>query len=193
MMQKAGYRITMVCRSSFEEVRDSGIYVDTKWGSASFKPSSVLNSLDGFSETVDYTVIATKVLTIEDINQLFLNYAPVSPIVLIQNGLFIEELYMQRFPHLDIISGLAFVCVFRESFTNVRHIDYGRLDLGIFPSGQLVACNELAESLQSVGVDARVSECIQKQRWENWYGMHRLIRYRLFMKPILLNYLIGIS
>ena len=58
MLQKAGYRITLLCRSSYDSVKESGIYVETKWGSSRFQPNNVINTLDGFSETTSVNVTA---------------------------------------------------------------------------------------------------------------------------------------
>lgn len=167
MLQRSGATVSMVCRSGVDQIRQEGIFVRSIWGDERLVPKMVCRDSSELPDDLDLIIIATKVYPDLDLQQLLGPYVDGRcPILFIQNGIFIEEPYLKRWPHLNVYSGLAFVCVSRLSYTEVEHIDYGRLDLGVYPKGESPILKQMAEALQSVGMDCRVSSEIQKQRWE---------------------------
>ena len=167
MLQRAGFKISMVCRSGFDEIRQKGIFINSTWGDSQFVPDNVLSNAKELPVDIDLLIIATKVYPDLDLIDLLGPFSKgICPILLIQNGMFIETPYEKLMPDLDLFTGLAFVCVFRKSYTHINHIDYGRLDIGVYPSGSSKLLQEIGDKLQIVGLDCRVSLTIQRQRWE---------------------------
>ncbi len=167
MLQRAGFKLSLVCRSGFNEISESGIFVESTWGDFQFIPDGVYARSNDLPDDLDLLIIATKVYPDLDLPALLGPYAKGQcPILLIQNGIFIERYYQELFPNFELYSGLAFVCVSRHSYTHVEHIDYGRLDLGVYPKGTSSLLTDISERLKAVGMDCRVSPQIQRQRWE---------------------------
>ena len=71
-------------------------------------------------------IVATKVLPGIDTKELLKGVvSDTTTIVLLQNGVEIEEPIQQAFPGTEIISGLCFICVNRVEPGVIDHQDYG--------------------------------------------------------------------
>ncbi|NBV42258.1 2-dehydropantoate 2-reductase [bacterium] len=166
-LAQSGACVDVVCRSNVEYIRQSGFHIQSLWGNFHFVPNRVLeNASEAGGQAYDIVIVATKVL---DSDQTALEIAPlVGPntvIVLLQNGIEIEFPYLNRYPGNPIISGLAFVCVNKIGVSNILHLDYGRLVIGLYPVGVHASVGELAAYWASAGVPVKVSETIRKERW----------------------------
>ena len=118
-----------------------------------------------------FIVIATKVLpTIPTIaEQLKPVVAPASALVLMQNGIAIEEEYRDVFPSNALLSSVVYLPVTQTSPAVVVHKDLERLQLGTFPSNATAehkaVAEEFADLLRQGGATTEVHRDIQRQRW----------------------------
>ena len=118
-----------------------------------------------------YIIVATKVLpTIPSFaEQLKPVVGPKSAIVLMQNGIGIEQEYRDVFPSNALLSSVIYLPVTQTSPAVVAHKDLEKLQLGTFPSDALAehkaAAEESADLLRQGGATAEVHDDIQRQRW----------------------------
>jgi 2-dehydropantoate 2-reductase len=109
---QAGARVTTLCRSDYEHVRNKGIRIKSVDGDFHFYPHSVIRNISDYGGKPDFIIVATKVLPGIDISSLIgKNIDPSASIVLIQNGIDVEKPVASAFPENEIISALAFICV----------------------------------------------------------------------------------
>jgi 2-dehydropantoate 2-reductase len=165
-LQRAGAKVAAVCRSDYEVVSQAGIAIKSPSGDFHFMPDQVVRSAAEYSGEADYIVVSTKVLPGIDVPSLI---APAvsqkSVIVLLQNGIDIEQPVVQAFPDNEVITALAFICVVRTEHGQVEHQDYGRIAIGRYPQGTSAALVRLASLFHQAGVVCSVEEDAIAARW----------------------------
>jgi 2-dehydropantoate 2-reductase len=165
-LAQAGARVSTLCRSDYETVRDKGIAVKSIWGDFLFRPERVIRDVSAYGPPPDFVLVALKVLPKIDTPGLIRTVVgPNTAIFLLQNGIEIEHPIAEAFPGNEIISGLAFVCLSRAEPGRVDHLDYGRLVLGRFPAGPSTKVDEVARLFNAAQVPCTVTEDVLKARW----------------------------
>lgn len=74
-------------------------------------------------------------------------------VVLIQNGIGVEDDLQAVFPQLQIVAGLAFICSGKVAPGRVSHQCYGSINLGNFSCGEQ-RFHELLADFQEAGIEA---------------------------------------
>ena len=149
--------VSVVARSEYEVAVKNGYQVQSVAGDFSFHPDRVLRSAEEFPGGADYIILATKVLPeVEPVALLrpALERSPHGVIVLIQNGVEIEEPIRAAFPDRELISTIAYVGVSRPAPGRVHHFGSGTLRMGVYPSGISAASRRLAAALESCTVNS---------------------------------------
>ncbi len=166
-LAQAGAQVSVVCRSDYHAVKASGFTVTSIDGDFRFIPENVFTKVDEYRATADFVIVTVKALANVDLVKLI---APVikaeTSIVLLQNGIDIEPVLYEAFPNNELISGIAYIGVFREGQGAIRHQGSGRIKLGVFPHGISDKLNKLGELFKQAGVDCELTTDIVKKRWE---------------------------
>jgi 2-dehydropantoate 2-reductase len=166
-LAQAGARVSVVARSDYERVRAEGIEVLSDGGDFRFIPEKVLRRAQDFGQTPDFIIVATKVVPGAETPVLLRGVVgPGATVVLIQNGIDIEEPVQRAFPETELLSGLAFIAASRIGPGRILHLDYGRLTLGRYPSGVSNKAVLLRDLLESVGVPCVVTTDVVTARWQ---------------------------
>lgn len=161
-----GSRVAALCRSDYDIVKERGITVTSVAGDFHFKPAAVIKNVDEYDHEPDYIIVATKVLPEINIRSLIgPRVYPKTAIVLLQNGIEIEEPVAASFPGNEIISAIAFISVSRPEYGLINHRDYGRLTIGNYPSGASDKTARLAEIFRLTGVRCDIDHDIITARW----------------------------
>lgn len=182
----ANVEITIICRGNYATVSETGYTLTTKlWGNHIFRPHHVASSpseLDG--KSFDYVIVTTKAIPTTDGQKLPLAEFPIQkdvPIILIQNGIGIEEPYRAAFPENPIISGVAYITVSQPSPSHILHVgDFIRLVFGLFDrptTANKEKMNYFVELFNSVQFPAEANDDIQTERWNKlaWNGSYNVI------------------
>ena len=165
-LAQAGASVSTLCRSDYELVKSKGIIVTSTLGDFHFTPEKVIRNLSQYGPSPDYILVGLKVLPEIDTAKIIKEVVGAeTAIVLLQNGVEIEEPVAQAFPDNEIISGLAFICATRTSPGHIDHTDFGRLVIGRFPAGKSARAEELATLFNDSGVVCEVSEDVVTARW----------------------------
>lgn len=165
-LARAGASVSTVHRSDFDAVRQNGIHIDGLSGPVHFVPRRVLRRVADFPGVPDCILVCLKVLPEVDLAALIRPaVGPETTIVLLQNGVEIEQPVADAFPDNEVVSGLAFICVQRTAPGHIRHTCYGRLTLGRHPSGESACARRLAELFERSGTPCRVSMSVGTDRW----------------------------
>ncbi|KAF9105542.1 hypothetical protein BGX29_012024 [Mortierella sp. GBA35] len=182
-MQQAGNcTVTAVCRSNYETVKAKGIEIQTlAWGEGPhvFRPDHVVKTVP--SETFDMIVVCMKALphvySIPDIIAPAVEASPQASIVLIQNGIGVEEPVKQRFPRNPILSSIAYIGVTQNSLGVVYHSGtYQKIIVGLFEPIEGVdtafALQTFGDRCKQGGIETIVTDDIQNYRWQKlvWNG-----------------------
>jgi 2-dehydropantoate 2-reductase len=137
--------VSAVCRSNYQTVKSNGFKVDSPWyGKYAFRPEYIFASSEEARQTMrkqalkwDYLLVTTKVLPeINDDSKLLEGLVDDrSSIVLIQNGLGIEEAYRRRFPNATILSGVTVVSATQSEPGIITHNRWTKTSLGPYLPG----------------------------------------------------------
>jgi 2-dehydropantoate 2-reductase len=137
--------VSAVCRSNYQTVKSKGFKIDSPWyGKYAFRPEYVFGSSEEARQTMrkhalkwDYLLVTTKVLPeISDDSKLLKGLVDDrSSIVLIQNGLGIEETYRRRFPNATILSGVTVVSATQSEPGLITHNRWTKTSIGPYSPG----------------------------------------------------------
>jgi 2-dehydropantoate 2-reductase len=165
-LAQVGGSVSTLCRSDYEMVKAKGISIKSTLGDFHFTPEKVIGDLKEYGSSPDYLLVGLKVLpeisTAEIIKEVV---GADTAIVLLQNGVEIEEPVAQAFPDNEIISGLAFICATRTDPGHIDHVDFGRLVIGHYPAGKSDKTDQLANLFNDSGLSCTVSEDVVTDRW----------------------------
>jgi 2-dehydropantoate 2-reductase len=165
ILHRAGAEVSVVARSDIAVLKEHGYRIQSPLGDLSFRPAAVHAAVEE-AQAPDYLVVALKV--IDGIDRVGIIRAAVGPnttIVLIENGIGIEQEIAEAFPDNPLVSCLAFVAVSRTAPGVLDHKAFGALTLGDYPKGVGEEAKRLSELLEAGGVTARLSEEIVGERW----------------------------
>lgn len=198
---KAGANVTAVCRSNYEAIRKDGITISSKTlGTVHCRPHRVVKSTRDppcRGVVFHYVVVTTKsfpedaavmdaieaVVTPRDstttttkTEQAVPKHLPV--IVLVQNGIGIEEQFHTRFPRLTLISGVVYLPASQPSPGKISMNGPDLLELGHYPALSQSSSQSSSEKstkdesilvlrdlLTRAGATCVVVQDIQRNRW----------------------------
>lgn len=133
---QTGARVSAVCRSNFATVKAHGFSVNSpQYGSYKWTPTRTFANAGEARKskvTWQYIIVTTKALpdVSDDSEQLEVLVGDDTSIVLIQNGLGVEEPYHRRFPNATVLSAVTIVSAAQPSHGIIEHNRWTRINVG---------------------------------------------------------------
>jgi len=129
-LAKAGRQVSFLAHSDYEFVREHGLRIDSCDGDFCLPQVSVYNAAENMPQT-DVVIVGLKSVNNHLLPELL---TPLlrddTVVVLIQNGIGLEDDLRRVFPRLHIVAGLAFICSSKVGSGHVSHQCYGSINLG---------------------------------------------------------------
>lgn len=131
--------VSLIARSNFNAINTSGVALKThSFGDYTFHPTAAYPSVQAAAGTKwDYIFVTTKALP--DVSDDAAMIAPLvgegSCIVLIQNGVGVEEPFRKRFPKTPIVSAVTIVSAEQTSPGVIRQNRWTRISIGPYTNG----------------------------------------------------------
>ncbi|KAF2279328.1 2-dehydropantoate 2-reductase [Westerdykella ornata] len=128
--------VSVICRSNYQAVKANGFSVTSpQYGSYTFIPSHTFASPEEARRSGikwDYIVVSTKALPdVSDDSAILEELVDDgTAIVLIQNGLGVEEPYLKRFPQASICSAVTIASCAQPSHGHIKHNRWTRINSG---------------------------------------------------------------
>jgi 2-dehydropantoate 2-reductase len=169
LLAKQGVEVSVVARSDYAHVKAHGLRIrsETPLGDYHFRPARVVRSAAELAEKPDYVLLCVKLVAGADRAGLLKDaLGPDTAIVLVSNGVEIEDEIALAFPNHELISGLAFICVTRTAPGDIWHQAYGRLALGNYPRGLSDKTQTLCAVYEQSGINGVASNAIVAARWQ---------------------------
>jgi 2-dehydropantoate 2-reductase len=167
-LSRQGARVSVVCRSDYDVVAREGYdIVSPTLGNHRFQPYQVFRDAAECTAPPDFLILTVKIL--EGMDRAALIRPAVGPgtvLVLIQNGVDIEEEIASAFPENELLSGLALVGVGRGEPGRIQHQSMGQLNLGRYPSGISAAAERLAALFNGGGIGCKLTDDVVSARWQ---------------------------
>ena len=86
-------------------------------------------------------------------------------VVLIQNGIGVEQDVQEKFPGLQLAAGLAFICSAKAGPGRIDHQCYGHINFGNYSCRDADALQHVADDFNAAGVQAGIVE-YNEARWK---------------------------
>ncbi|KAF2478329.1 2-dehydropantoate 2-reductase [Lindgomyces ingoldianus] len=164
--------ITAVCRSNYDIVKKDGFIINSSLFGQNihFTPDVVRDCSEAASldpRPFDFIIVCSKA-TPATIPRLI---APaVTPgcttIALIQNGIGIEDEYIEAFPANPLVSCVVYLPATQRPLGVIKHGEIERLEIGSYPSSASSEhAKAFAELFASAGATAELYEDVQSMRW----------------------------
>jgi 2-dehydropantoate 2-reductase len=165
-----GHPVHFLMRSDLDHVRRYGLLVESVYGDVWLESPSVFGE-PGEIPPVDVVLVGLKTTANHRLGELI---GPLvsdgATVVMLQNGLRVDEQAAAVAPHSEVLGGLCFTCSNRVAPGHVRHLDYGAITLGSHrrdgrPAGITPAMEAVAADLRQAGVEIVLAEDLRQARW----------------------------
>jgi 2-dehydropantoate 2-reductase len=170
-LQRAGFEVHFLVHSDYEHVHQHGLVIESKEGDFTLPKVHAYRDVREIPAT-DVVIIALKATQ----NHLLKNLLPPlvrddSVILVLQNGLGVEEEIAKIIGNATIIGGLCFLCANKIGPGYIRHIDYKAITLAKYAEGYQ-ACGiteemvHLANDFKEAKIPIILAEDLWIARWK---------------------------
>ena len=166
MLARSGQQVDFLFHSDYEFVRENGLQVDSIFGNFH------LSSVSAYKSTKDMPVSDVVLVGLKTTSNYLLKEMlpsllhPNTVVILIQNGLGMEEDLSVDFPQLNIAGGMAFIASSKQGAGKVLHQDYGRLTLASYNVKDERLLQEVCNDFVKAGVDVVIASDLTSARWQ---------------------------
>lgn len=180
--------VTSVLRSDYATVKEKGFTIDSvDYGHVDcFRPTNVVNSVEAAKEYGPFEYIAIVTKSLPDITNMVDIVAPAvtdkTTIVLIQNGIKIEEPYVEKFPNNVILSGVSMIGSSNKN-GYINHETQDSLKVGVFYNANISkkhqdnVCKKFVDLYKT---DKNVCEYDEDAKFSRW----RKLVYNATLNPV---------
>ncbi len=157
MLARAGFDVHFLLRSEYEVVREQGLTLDSAvHGTLQMNVQTYASAAD--LPPCDWLLVGAKATSNDQLAPLLVQAAaPGAKVVLLQNGLGVEEQLRPALrSDMHLLGGLCFICVNREAPGLIRHQALGAVNL----------VTEGAGLFQAAGIDSQAMPDLAQARWQ---------------------------
>jgi 2-dehydropantoate 2-reductase len=164
-LAESRHNVRFLMRRDYQAVRDGGLKVTSPDGDFTLNNPTITLSSEEIGP-VDWVVCALKATSIEEAYDLVRPCVSTNTrILVLMNGLGLEERFAEWFGPGRVFGGLAFTCINRGEPGYVHHLAYGPVTLGHFQNDR----NELETAVSlwtPTKVQVTASPSLLRARWE---------------------------
>lgn len=166
MLAKAGHDVHFLFRSDFEYVQKHGLRVDSILGDFH------LTQLHAYKNPVDMPKCDVVLVCLKTTGNHHLPemLRPIihekSVVVLLQNGLGLEEDLAVQLPETRFAGGLAFICSNKVGPGHINHLDYGKLNIASYNVIDSTVLAQVVADFQQSGIHADLLPDLKFARWQ---------------------------
>ena len=164
-LAQSGQELHFLLRSDYEFVKQHGLQIDSCDGSFHLDAPHVYNT------TIDMPQCDVVLVCLKSINNNKLRdllpplLSAHTLVVLIQNGIGVEQDVQQMFPDVQLAAGLAFICSAKTEPGRVNHQCYGQINLGNYSCRDEAFLQQVVADFNAAGVKAGLVE-YHEARWK---------------------------
>ena len=161
----AGFDVNFLFRSDYDAVLRDGYRLESVDGDVFLPAPRAYRSAEDMPRC-DVILVCLKTTansSLPSILKPLLHKASV--VVLIQNGLLVEEELSSALPQARIIGATAFICSSRIAPAHISHTAYGALTLVPYSEGTQEVMAGIAEDMKSAGIKVELKDNYKSVRW----------------------------
>lgn len=162
----AGHDVEFLFRSDHDHVKKHGLLIESCKGDI-FLPEVKAFRSSCDMKTADVILVCTKTTSndaLPDILRPILG--PESLIIMIQNGLGMEEKLAEALPGASIAGSTAFICSSRKAPGHISHTAYGELTFAPLSAGCEDRLEAAREDMEAAGVPCHMMDSVPLMRWK---------------------------
>ena len=164
-LARIGKDVHFLFHSDYEYVKANGLKIDSCDGNFVLPEVNAYGSPDDMPKC-DVVLVALKTVNEQLLKTLL---PPLTDertlVVLIQNGVGVEEDVQKMFPNLQLAAGLAFICSAKAGPGHINHQCYGSINIGNYSCRDKQKVHELIADFQQTGIQAAEVE-YHEARWK---------------------------
>jgi 2-dehydropantoate 2-reductase len=170
-LQRSGVDVHFLLKSDYEHVSKHGLIVDSKDGDFTLPHVNAYGEV-GKMPPCDVVVVALKTTQNHLLPNMLPNVVKDDGIVLVlQNGLGVEEEVAQIVGSERVMGGLCFLCSNKVGPGHIRHLDYGEITLAEYAANyQATGVTERMQQIQGdfevAGIRINLAEDLLLARWQ---------------------------
>ncbi len=161
----AGQELHFLFRSDYEYVKQHGLQVDSCDGSFH------MDDVNAYQHTEDMPKCDVVLVCLKSVNNSKLQtlLPPLlhddTLVVLIQNGIGVEEDVQKMFPDVQLAAGLAFICSAKSEPGRVNHQCYGSINLADYSCKDEALMQAVVDEFRHAGIETGLVE-YHEARWK---------------------------
>ena len=165
----AGQEVHFLLHRDYEYVRQHGLQVDSCDGSFHLDNVNVYQRAEDMPQC-DVVLVGLKSVNNDKLQSLLppLLHAH-TLVVLIQNGIGVEEDVQQMFPDVQLAAGLAFICSAKTEPGLVSHQCYGSINLANYSCKDEALMQTVVDEFRQAGIETGLVE-YHEARWKRPCG-----------------------
>src|SRR5665647_578854 len=166
LLARAGQEVHFLFRSDYKHVLKYGLQIDSVNGDFH------LNEVNAYPSAQEMPVCDVILVCLKTTANHILPglLKPLlhskSVVVLLQNGLGLEEDLSARLPDVAIAGGLAFICSNKVGLGHIKHLDFGKLIIGSYNVPDQEVLNQVVSDFQQTGIHAEYAPDLKFARWQ---------------------------
>ncbi len=163
-LARIGKDVHFLLHSDYDYVRMNGLQVNSPLGDFH------LQDVNAYNNTADMPKADVVIVAMKSVNEdLLIKLLPPvlkedTLVLLIQNGVGVEEDVQKMFPNVSLAAGLAFICSAKTKPGVVDHQDYGSINIGNYSCKNQDILIKVIEDFKEAGVEAAEVE-YHEARW----------------------------
>lgn len=173
LLARSGLDVHFLSRSDANAIREHGLRIESRDGDYVIPSANVYSSPNQMPRC-DVIVVCIKTTANDYIRSLIEPLLhPESIVVVLQNGLFVEDHAAQIVGSNRVVGGCVFLCCTKVGPGQIKHIDCGRVVLGAYHglngSELPIDANwlkRLASDFEQAKIEVGLSENLTKDRWK---------------------------
>lgn len=164
-LANVGKEVHFLLHSDYHFVKENGLKID------SINGNFHIRSINAYSRAEDMPKCDVILVALKTTNNHFLNtmLPPIihddTIVILIQNGLGMEDELQNNFPELQVTGGMAFICAHKTKPGYIEHLDQGKLNIGTHSKIDKLKLMDIAADFDDAGVPTDLVDQ-NNARWE---------------------------
>ncbi len=165
MLQKSGLEVDFLARSDYEHIRQKGLKVESCRGDFVLDRVNVYPKPEDLPPT-DVILVALKTTANGTLEKLLKPVVRKGTVILVlQNGLGMEQELSLLFPEAVVLGAMCFICSQKKGDGHIAHLDKGSISAAPLREGDGDLLRAIGEDFTRAGVEITLLEDLPTARW----------------------------
>ncbi|MBN2628380.1 MAG: putative 2-dehydropantoate 2-reductase [Spirochaetales bacterium] len=164
-LQKSGLDVDFLARSDYSVIKERGLRIDSCQGDFVLDRVNVYSSAEELPPT-DVILVSLKTTANDKLAELLRPVVKKGTVILIlQNGLGMEEEVSDLFPEAVVLGGMCFICSQKKGDGYIVHLDKGSISAAPLREEDRDLLMKIQDDFQKAGVEMTLLDDLKTARW----------------------------